>query len=142
VELQRNSNGIAAAITDDLLRAAGGNDLAFIAGQLGLDPVGSDMERITGLSAAALSRANRGQSRTRRWRHLATLAALVRELLALMKDATGSPELDPAAARSWLYGGRVVLAGVSHRPVDVLADEELAVALLAELRMGSDGGGS
>lgn len=140
MEQKRNSNAIALAITDDLLRVTGQSDLALVAASLGLDPVGADMGRITGLSRAALSRANRGQSQTRAWRHLASLTALVRELAALMEGTGGAGLLEPEATRRWLYAGQITLAGQIYRPIDVLSDEQLTVALLAELRQANRDG--
>ena len=110
------------------------DEIGVIARVFGIDPVGADMERITGLSPASLSRTRNGRTSPRGWRHITTVAAIAREVLTLMEGATGTREVDPAASRRWLYGGKVNLRGRSWRPVDALADEGLSVDLLADLR--------
>jgi hypothetical protein len=133
VEAEWKPNG--SDIADDLLRySAEQDDIGLIARVFGIDRVGADMERITGLSPATLSRTKTSGSRPHAWRHIATVAAIAREVLTLMEGATGRRDVDPAASRRWLYGGKVNLHNQALRPIDALSDESLSVDLLADLR--------
>lgn len=112
------------------------HDLELIAATLGIEPTGNDMERITGMSAATLQRVRTGEvSRPRAWRHLSVLAAIARELVALVEGATGRPEVDAAGSRRWLQAGSVrTFDGRTVTPIQAMENPTYAVDLLNQLR--------
>lgn len=132
---QRNVSGTAAEVLRDLSTTAAGDrpDLKTISDVLGIGRVSEDMQRITGLSAASLSRLSKGGTTdSRQWRHIATVAAVARQLLELLQGA-GRASFDRAASRRWLHGGTVTIDGNPMRPIDALEDQALTESLLNDL---------
>ena len=131
----RNRSGTVVEVLQDLATGTSGDgpDIVMIAEVLGIGPVGADMQRITGLSAASLSRAIRGGTAdSRQWRHIATVAAAARQLRELLRGA-GKVEIDGATSRRWLHSGTLTIKGRAMRPIDVFQDQSLTEALLNDL---------
>jgi hypothetical protein len=131
----KNLSRTATEVLHDLSTTTAGDrpDLETISGVLGIGRVGEDMQRITGLSAASLSRLTRGGGTdSRQWRHIATVAAVARQLVELLQGA-GRASFDRAASRRWLHGGTVTIDGALMRPIDALEDQALTEALLNDL---------
>jgi hypothetical protein len=141
MERQRKSNATASAIVEDMRAIADTqtSEVRQIASVLGIDPVGVEMQRITGLSAASLSRLGKAGSgvESRRWRHIAIVAAVARELVVLMEGATGEQDVDPRASRRWLHSGRIPTERGTLTPLEALSDDALAPRVLAELRQAN-----
>jgi hypothetical protein len=132
---QRNLSGTAAEVLRDLSSTTAGDrsDLEVIASVLGIGLVSEDMQRISGLSAASLSRLSRGGATdSRQWRHIATVGAVARQLLELLEGA-GKTSFDRGASRRWLHSGSVTIDRTPMRPIEALEDQALARALLNEL---------
>jgi hypothetical protein len=108
-------------------------DLTLIAEVFGITPVGEDMQRITGLSPASLSRLSSvpgGESR--QWRHIATVAAVAKQLMVLLEGA-GHDRYSPDVSRRWLHSGTITIDGQPMRPIDALSKQAWTVALLDDL---------
>ena len=106
-------------------------DLDTIADYLQVEPTGTEMQRITGLSASTLSAVLKGQTASsRRREHTAIVGALIRAMARHRELATGSPER-PRSAKGWLYAAVVKTPHGAKRPIEILADTNLAWEALA-----------
>lgn len=131
------------ALPISIPRQAGDADkVRAIAAFFELDPDGSDMVRLTGLSSSSLGRLRRRESERPRpvaRAHVSVLAAFVDEAGDFLGRMTG--ESTPAGGRSmrdWLYGGWVRTSHGRKRPIEALSDRELAVEALNELRRAAE----
>jgi hypothetical protein len=107
-----------------------------------LEPDSAEMAELTGLSASSLGRLRRGQverPRPQASAHIAVLAAFADEAAEFLDRMTGGDT--PASAgsmRDWLHSGWVRTSRGRCRPIEALADRELAVEALNELRQAAE----
>jgi hypothetical protein len=96
------------------------------------------MNTLIGSSASSISRAKTGQSSLRAAKHIAVVAAFTFELekhLNKSKPPDEPSRANPANMHRWLLSGQMRVKGVPRIPINVLADYELAVTALNDVRM-------
>jgi len=111
------------------------DDLRTIIAYLGVGQSSEEVQQITGLAKSAISEVLSGR-RTRdtaRRRHIAVVAAVVRQLAERRRAATGTGERRVTAV-GWLHTAAVKTSRGTKTPILVFADAELAEEALTELR--------
>lgn len=107
-----------------------------------LEPDSAEMVRLTGLSASSLGRLRRGQverPRPQASAHLSVLAAFVDEASDFLDRMTGGhTPASGGSMRDWLHSGWVRTSQGRCRPIEALADRELAVDALNEMRRAAE----
>jgi len=109
-------------------------DLETILSYLAIPQSSAEAERITGLAKSTISELLNGRRArgTHRQRHIAIVAALIRELRAIRQASTGTPERGKTAL-GWLHAGRIRTSQGVRTPLEVLADTALAQEALDSL---------
>lgn len=110
-------------------------DLRSILSYLGLSQSSLETQQITGLSKSGISELLNGQ-RSRdsgRRRHIAIVAAVVRELSSARRAATGTSDRGKSAI-GWLHTARVDTSRGRKSPLELLADTNLAIEALDRLQ--------
>lgn len=110
-------------------------DLRGILDYLELAPTSTEIQRITGLSAAQIEKALRGDiaGDAERREHIAIVASVVGDLAAVRVASTGSRSRGQPAA-DWLRGARVETSRGILSPLELLSDPLLAREALDLLR--------
>jgi len=107
-----------------------------------LEPDSAEMAQLTGLSSSSLGRLRRGQVERPRpvsSAHLSVLAAFVDEAGDFLDRMTGArTSASNGSMRDWLHSGWVRTSRGRCRPIEALADRELAVEALNELRRAAE----
>lgn len=107
-----------------------------------LEPDSAEMADLTGLSSSSLGRLRRGQVERPRplsSAHLSVLAAFVDEAGEFLGRMTGAgASAGEGSMRDWLHSGWVRTSRGRCRPIEALADKELAVEALNELRRAAE----
>lgn len=110
-------------------------DLRTILDYLGLPQSSQEAQRISGLAKSGISEVLGGKRArdTSRRRHLGIVASVIRELAAVREASTGTPRRG-ASAVSWLHTATVRTSAGQRTPLEVLADTDLALEALSDLR--------
>lgn len=110
------------------------DDIVAIIDYLDIGPYSGELQVITGLSQATLLAVLSGQRhrRTARRDHIATVAELVRRLSAGRLAAIGDGSRG-GPIYAWLYLTQVSTSQGLKRPINILADPDLAREQLQEL---------
>lgn len=110
------------------------DDILAIIDYLDIGPYSDELQVITGLSPATMLAvlSGRRRRRTARRGHIATVADLVRRLSAGRWAATGDGSRG-GPVYAWLYLMQVSTSQGLKRPIDILADPDLANQQLQEL---------
>lgn len=111
------------------------DDLLAILGYLGIAQSSVEAQRITGLTKSGISELLRGKrSRdTGRRRHIAIVAAVIRNLSEARAASTGTPVRGNSAV-GWLHTARVDTSAGPQTPLAVLSDTDLALEALDALQ--------
>ena len=116
------------------------NSLLLVADFFGIPATGEIMQQLTGAGSSVLHRVKNGgklgsaDDRA----HLEVLAAFVRELHGYLIRSMGSSSPDAPELERWLAAGQVEVGARTYRPIDALADRELAIGALNTLRARLD----
>jgi hypothetical protein len=110
------------------------DDIRVIVGYLGIAQSSQEAQAITGLSKSGISEvlAGRRPRGTGRKRHIAVVAAVIRDLAAARSAATGASTRGESAL-GWLYAGRVATTLGPKTPIEVLSNTDLALEALDDL---------
>ena len=131
------------AILESMKATRGATDqssLLLVAAFFGIPPTGEIMQHLTGAGSSVLHRVKNGgklgsaEDRA----HLEVLAAYVRELDGYLTISMGSSSPDASELERWLAAGQVEVGARTYRPIDALADRELAISALDTLRATVD----
>jgi len=116
------------------------SSLLLVAAFFGIPPTGEIMQHLTGAGRSVLHRVknggNLGSSDDRA--HLEVLAAFVREVHPYLAQSMGSSSPDAPELERWLAAGQLEVGTRTYRPIDALADRELAIGALNTLRATVD----
>jgi hypothetical protein len=116
------------ATMPDLEWTSEADDLRTIFVYLGLGQSSEEAQQITGLAKSAISEVLRG-----RRRHIALVAAVVRQLAEGRQAATGTAAR-PKTAVGWLYTAAVKTSRGTKAPILVFGDTDLVKEALDGLR--------
>lgn len=111
------------------------DDLRTLLDYLGLAQSSPEAQRISGLTKSGISEVLGGK-RTRdtgRRRHIGIVANVIEELAAVREASTGTPRRG-ASAVGWLHTATVQTSAGGRTPLEVLADTDLALEALSDLR--------
>ena len=114
--------------------------LLMVARFFGVPPTGDIMQQLTGKGSSVLDRVKNGgklgsaEDRA----HLEVLAAFTRELSGYLTRAMGPSSPDAPGMERWLAAGQVEVGARTYRPIEALANRELAVGALNTLRATLD----
>src|SRR4051794_27335133 len=111
------------------------DDLREVLDYLPIAQSSAEAQAITGLTKSAISEvlAVKRPRGTHRRRHIAIVAAVIRELAAVRSVSTGSAERGKSAI-GWLHTGVVETSRGRATPLEVLAASDLAAEALEDLR--------
>jgi hypothetical protein len=130
-------------VLDSIEATKGATDqssLLIVARFFGVPPTGDVMQRLTGKGSSVLDRVknggNLGSAVDRA--HLEVLAAFVRELNSYLTRAMGPSSTDAPGMERWLAAGQLEVGARTYRPIEALADRDLAAGALNTLRATLD----
>ena len=116
------------------------SSLLLVADFFGVPPTGEVMQHLTGAGSSVLHRVKNGghlgsaDDRA----HLEVLAAFVRDVDGYLTQSMGSSTSEAPEMERWLAAGRLEVGTRTYRPIDALADRELAIGALNTLRTSLD----
>ena len=116
------------------------SSLLTVARFFGVPPTGDVMQQLTGKGSSVLDRVKNGGKlgSTEDRAHLEVLAAFARELSSYLNRAMGPSSPDALGMERWLAAGQVEVGARTYRPIEALADRELAAGALNTLRATLD----